>query len=339
MKKQDGSTVTHDSTDFSANKRPCYKSKTFYFTVYFMIRYILLFTSLFLSMIAVVYGISNLLAVEATNFFCNIYNAQQVWEHNNEIGENNPLSDSCWKIDELSLDESKVTGLNAGLFDVSVSENQSIGNIIGCLIFQLLALFLLFIVLQNGYYTIYDTIHTIVTSKQQAQSPINPRVQKVQKQWAKISHHRKQKQKKQQRKQKQQQHKNKIQNKKIKSNRWCTNIMLNYCQRCCKCMSTKYDWYNDFYESHFYFDSKFKIFSLLIGEMLEMLLQLYALFMYVGITIFNTKEIVLSQHYDVVEAFAIIVGLNGMITGIAWVIYVVWHNTWYVYLTFVNKFF
>ena len=95
-------------------------------------------------------------------------------------------------------------------------------------------------------------------------------------------------------------------------------------------LSACYRNYIKFYRRNFYLDSKHKILATLSSEVCEMLLQTYGLFLLGGIDLFNPNELRLSEDYQTIESFATIVGLNGILTGVAWIAYVGWHNVWYV---------
>ena len=73
--------------------------------------------------------------------------------------------------------------------------------------------------------------------------------------------------------------------------------------------------YFDYVMPYYYVDSKWRLFSIIFREFIEIFIQFYALLLYGGINLFdfnsNSKKL-LTQHPDTVEAFAIIIGLNSV---------------------------
>ena len=67
--------------------------------------------------ISLLYGISNLVSLEATHFFCPVYNEEQVRQHNfengNEYGESVL---SCWYIERSKIDLQAVRSLDIDIF-------------------------------------------------------------------------------------------------------------------------------------------------------------------------------------------------------------------------------
>ena len=60
----------------------------------------------------------------------------------------------------------------------------------------------------------------------------------------------------------------------------------------------------------YYVDSKLRIFSIIVREWIEILIQMYALFLYGGISLLFPSSNVLSQEPQIIQSFTIIVSAN-----------------------------
>ena len=306
-----------------------------YLVLYFVIRLILVLTSLFLSVIAILYAVSNLITLSAVNIFCPVYTAEEVKENSREISKNHGVESdhTCWKIDRELFDAERVTSLSLNVFEAEISKNPAFSNIIGFMSFVLLGLLLLFIGLQHGYYLIYDLIFTIKTihaDGRQEDERLNPRVKQVRNQWAKKIRNQKKVNNHKNIKKNKDRLQNKAKQKKISAGQKTSTAISNSYS----VIMDKYQTYLDLYERYFYFDSKYKIWSILGGELFEICVQFYGLCLLGGIDLLYPDSVVLSQEYYTVESFAIIVGLNCIITGLVWMIYIIFHNTWHGSLFF-----
>ena len=235
-------------------------------------------------------------------------------------------SSGCWFIKRLVFDSNITTRLNLDIYEALISKDyQTFFTIAFCIIFLILALFLLIIGVLNCYYVIYDTIYTF-----NGKLGVNPRVKEIQSKWAL--------------KNKQAKHsssKRNVKAKKKKQQKGSSRNSIDDDKHCCVkclecCILPVYDWflhkheqYCNFKEKYLYFDSKYKLVSIMSGEFAEILFQFYGLCLYGGIDLFR-NDVILGQEYSIVESFAIIVGLNGIFAGFAWILYVIWHNTWFV---------
>ena len=163
----------------------------------------------------------------------------------------------------------------------------------------------------------------------------NKRIKAVRKKWYHKRRQLKQTQQKQRLQQKNQQKQGKKLQKKNTQQR-NNSVVIDACCHCINKVTTYlnkfYVKYNDFYLKYFYFDSKYKVLSILFGELCEMLFQTYGLFLFGGIDLMNPNEFGLSENYQIIESFAIIVGLNGILVGIAWIAYVIRHDIWYAFI-------
>lgn len=315
--------ITFDVACFDEKKQE--RKQTLYRTIYFSVRFIIVFTTIFLSLIAGMYALSNLITVEAVNIFCPRFNRTEIYEYNQQHNQTTSDSSSCYYNNILTLNTDVVENLKTEIYDAKIeAKNQSFQSIFSFVVFAILALFLAFIGLQNGFYAIYDAIYIFILKKR------NGRVATVRQKWASKRYQAKHRQNRLRKSSK-----TRLQAKKIKKKKkTCFFNSYNCChiiENCCKKLSSLYQIYNDIYEKYLYFDSKYKVLSLIFGEYLEICVQFFGLCLYGGINLFAINDIVLSQEYYVVESFAIILGLNGIFTGIAWIVYVAWHDTWYVY--------
>eukprot|EP01083_Nonionella_stella_P003041 8659_1 len=99
--------------------------------------------------------------------------------------------------------------------------------------------------------------------------------------------------------------------------------------------------WNLFLFRRYYPDSKWKIIALMLSQASEILMQCWALLIYGGVQL--SLSFVIANEPQFVQTFAIIVGLNGVITGILWIAYVVqfkgfnavFHGAFFQSITFV----
>ena len=284
--------------------------QTLYKIIYFIVRYLIVLTTIFLSLLSCIYGVSALITTEAINFFCDYKTAEEVHERNFAVGYNDGEPDSCWRIDRPTLDFGAISTLDMDIYESKI-DDQSFATICACIIFSLLALFLLFIGISNGYYVIYDTFYSFINKP-------NPRVVSVIIEYENEFN--------------------------IRKKSISTKMAEKNDKSCCKKFliwgEFFYDKYGYYSEKYFYFDSRSKIYSCIFGEIIEISVQFYGLCLYGGLNLIditkndnNDIQVFLGQEYYVVESFAIIVGANCILTGLSWLIYIIWHNTWYVKIT------
>ena len=275
------------------------KTQALFKFVYFSVRYLFVVMTIFLSLIAAIYALSALITTEATNFFCKYLDASEVYQHNRENEYNEGDPGGCWYIEKPKIDINKMKHLDLGIYESSIND-QSFVTIFACVIFSLLSLFLLFIGLQNGYYVIYDTIFNYILW-----NVPNPRVIAVINDYECIS-----------------------KGKKTISSKMAEIEKKCFLERVFIWIEFLYDQYCYIYEKYLYFDSKWKVINSIFWEIMEIIVQFYALCLYGGLNLFHMDTVVLGQHVDIFESFAIIVGLNCVLAGVSWIVYIGWHDTW-----------
>ena len=301
-----------------------------YYRLYFLFRYFTIFTAIFLAIISTLYGISNMTTLEVENFFCPFYSADQVHQHNIK-NENNEGDDElgCWFIERYQLNRDTVESLNIDVYEAYLDENATFGDILACIIFGILTLFLLFISIQYGFYLIYDTYYAIINDSDNGN--LNPRVIKCGQELIKQEYKQKKLQKQKQKRQNLKNIKNakkKNVSKKAKNSQDIvvvtskSQLFLEYCCNITNTIIKPYTKYLAFRERKFYFDSKWLILSTIWFECFEIFIQLCALLLYGGISIFDINSLILSQSASIVQAFSTIVGLNTIMAGISWILYV-----------------
>ena len=84
-------------------------------TLYWITRYFLVSTSFYSAFITTLYGVSNLITINAVNFFCDTYSREEVLEHNQNVGSNVGVG-WCYKINRLSFNDDAVQELNLDLY-------------------------------------------------------------------------------------------------------------------------------------------------------------------------------------------------------------------------------
>ena len=303
----------------------------------YIARYVLLLTTICLFIISLMYGISNLLTLEATNFFCPLYSREEVLQHNLENGmEHGSSRYSCWYINRSKINLLKIILSQEDLFEATF-KHVTVINLFKFLLYCLISLWLLFMILYNGYYLIYDTCFTLLSCiNNKIKSRIvraicncpkehihNPRVTNA------LNHMR---------------YKVKTQNKLRRKRSLSRSKLMQFNQDkgktkekqsvqskfgatgVRKLIIDKYQQWILWYRKYYYQDSKWRLFTIMGKEWLEILVQTYVLFLFGGINIFNLESNVLAQDSSVVRQFSIIVGLNSVIAGVVQLCYVICGN-------------
>ena len=308
-----------------------------YVCIYWLIRCFLVLTSFYLAFISTIYGISNIITIEAVNFFCDLHSAKEVYDHNFNEDANGGIEDSCWTINRLTLNNDAVEQLNLDLFDAKIDiSNQQLSNIILFLLFLMLAFVLIIISIRSLYYLIYDLVYYYCLVNKP-----NARISNIHKKWflirKKQQRARKQQLKEQTRTKQPHSSDSKKDPKQIISYHHHGNTFLGSV-RYCIC-DVFWVWCLEIRYKHMYFDSKYKILMLVIGEIVEIMIQFCGLLLYGGIDVFNDNNTSLAQEPSVIISFAIIISANAVFVGVAWFLYVVWHDTWHGTLFFGTIFF
>ena len=276
------------------------------YALYFVSRFLVLLTSCFLCIIASLYAIGNIVSLEATNFFCPSYSEEEIRKYN--LQHNAPEGQShgsCFYIDRQRLNYDEITALNLNIFSANTN-NPTVIEIIICLIYIIITTILLLPTLYYSYLFVYDVfyefrlrilIKTNTFNFATDKYTQNPRIcrllfETANSKKAKINNNR--------------------ENNATSGICICCNYIVKMYLHCVKsCQMCYFDYVMPYY----YVDSKWRLFSIIFREFIEIFIQFYALLLYGGINLFdfnsNSKKL-LTQHPDTVEAFAIIIGLNSV---------------------------
>ena len=271
-----------------------------YYVLYFIGRYLVVLVSCFLCLISSLYGIGCLVTLEAINFFCSSYTLEEVRQYNFENGyERGIEGDSCFRIDSQGLNYNNLFSVNNNVFTAKIDSNlidfvqyiQAIACFSFTLIVSIAALYQL-------YWLLYDTKYAISSCLFHEQN--NNRVFRKLLELHKYS----------QRSHQDGSEHSLPQEKQNPLLCCCIFVQETYIFCARKCMK--------FYFKHiqpvYYVDSKWRMFSIIGREWVEIAVQIYALLLYGGINIVDLESNVLSQTADIIESFAVIVALN-CITG------------------------
>ena len=315
-----------------------------YEIMYWITRFFFVSASFCFTILTACYGISNITTINAINFFCPIYSAQQVYQHN--IANNNTQGEdetSCWVINRLRLNSVAVEDLSLGLYTAEIKLFDDLDdhscmniniNIIAFLIFCIMTMYSFIIAIENLYFIIYDLICFYILKK------FNPRIVKIQK-----KHQRKNLKQLRDSNSNINQRKSTNYNQNINQNTGMVErdednaknesrmtLIKNRLVGCMCCMCTSY-------RRYFYNDSKYTIFKNMIGEIFEISVQLYGLLLYGGINLFDMNNIPLAQEYYVIFVFSVIIAANCVFVGLGWMTYICIHNTCHGTLFFGSLFF
>ena len=295
-------------------------------TFRYLIRCSIVLVCLSLAFVAGIYLYSSIIVLEATNLLCPIYDAETVHQHNLE-NESSQGIGGCWRIDRAGFNNEAVYDFNFDVYSVSIDKKPDFDTMVVCIMYGLLGVCLLLIGIQNGIYIASDCYYSV------CKKVVNPRVVKVRNMFnTNYNSKRSSSGRNEDKKNSTESDADKrgcgeesIHNKKLSSRTYDYNKW--------------YERYKKFYRKHYYDDSKWKILSTAGGELIEILIQFYGLCLYGGVDILDIQTVQLGQEHELVLLFAVIVGLDGILTGIAWIMYILWHNTWHGALFFALIFF
>lgn len=131
-------------------------------------------------------------------------------------------------------------------------------------------------------------------------------------------------------------------NNKKTSNKCCKRCICgckNCCTNCFQSMKRLYDKYLKFYKKYLGVGTAAWIFRLMYSEMGEILFQSFTLIYYNGYNIFNPQQLVLGYKQIPILTFAVFLGVNSILCGIFWCLYLtipkMFHGFFFKQLLFV----
>ena len=261
---------------------------------YFTVRYLVLITTMFICMISCLYAIGNLITLEATNFYCPSYTAEQVRQHNVENGYNQGDSSfSCWYIDKQKLNWQDVRSLKLNIY-VAFFQVNNVFQLLQSVIYFLIVIFLFIVCLIHFCYLFYDTFYIVCFKWNQ-----NKRILKT---FEKLCYTLNLKN--------QQTKKNKQNNKKKKKKKCCISCICSCVGSLTKtyvtCVKCGLRFYYKNVKPYYYLDGKWRLLSIICKELLEIVIQLIALLFYGGINVFNSNDNILSQEPKILQGTLIV---------------------------------
>ena len=283
-----------------------------FYALYFFARLLVIVTSYILCIIASLYATGSLITLEVTSFFCPLYNESEIRQYNLENGnqEGDPGL-TCRYIDRTSLNYEAIFSLDSNIFEASVdSNNITFGKIFQTIAYSIAVIILIIPTLYHTYLWFYDTLYALLSLIKGIE--LNPRIISQMETLAIATAKRKSKNTNKNSEDEFAIIKKKKKNKNKKHNKYsCLTAPCFWCcgmyKQCCRS-------YMKFYFSRimpvYYVDSKCRMLSLIFREWIEISVQFYALLLYGGINIFLPNSNVKSQNPNVIEAFAMIIGLN-----------------------------
>ena len=147
------SSTQQTSTNVNSKER----KQHIYHRCYYLIRCFIVLLCLSLAFIAVIYSYSSLVTLQATNLLCPIYNADSVYQHNYESGnQHGEYRDSCWRIERTHFNFAASNQLDFDVYTAFIDNDQKFGTIVVCIIYALLGVFLSLIGIKNAIYTASD---------------------------------------------------------------------------------------------------------------------------------------------------------------------------------------
>ena len=259
-------TVTAQHLDKIEAEEEILKHKGILHAFLFVSRGLVLFALYFLCCMSVLYTIGSLVKLKADNLFCPLHTEEQVRLHNFENGLSGGDPDSCFYINRQKLNVNDIKNLNLEIFTASIEINN-------VYTFQfatyILLLFLIVIVLlYHTYLFTFDLICVVCLHN-------------------KINHHRNTNMLKQ------------IKNNQIKSIAAIaggknSKLAPKNCASCQRLRLWK--------KQYLYPDSKWYLFAQAGKELVEITIQFYALMLYGGLNIFDSKQNILAQESHIISS-------------------------------------
>ena len=245
------------------------------FVLLFVTRCFVVLTTFVLLMIAILYAIGSLIILQADNFFCPGLSEKEVRLYNFENGNAIGHWGSCYYIDRKVVRWQYIYSLNINLFDAVFVNDTNGGAIFQCSMFVLVSICMFIIAIYHLYFIIYDTLFIIIDKP-------NPRIARSLKSIIK--------------KCKRHVQKNDDVVDKHEERKVSNNI------KCFGSIKSKFkQLQNDYYKQHYYPDSMLQLTGMWIKEMIEIMIQSYALFLYGGLNVFIPKQNILAQESYVVR--------------------------------------
>ena len=247
------------------------------FILFFVARYFVVLTACLLLMISILYAIGSLISLQADNFFCPSVSEEEVRLYNFENGHSHGLWGSCYYIDRKVVHWSYIYNLNINIFSATFVDSTSVAAIFQCSMFVFVSICMFTIAVYHSYFILYDTIFVIIGKP-------NPRIAKALK--SIIQKFIKQK-------------KNALDKHEIKVS---DTQKQKYIKMFFKSIVSKFQQLkNDYYKRYYYPDSMVALSVMWFKELIEILIQCYALLLYGGLNVFMPTQNILAQEPYVVR--------------------------------------
>ena len=129
-----------------------------YIGCYYLLRIFSVLLAFFLCIIAVNYGLGQLISLEAIDLFCPTYTQDEVFKHNRNVNSSRGVG-GCYKIDDAPLDSDS-------LFNDSFTAywDVELGSKLLCSIFLLMAAYFVLIGVYFGYNTCIDIYYQFINT-------------------------------------------------------------------------------------------------------------------------------------------------------------------------------
>ena len=266
--------------------------------LYYISRYLSIFLLIGLCIVSTLYAVGNLVTIQVDNFICPQYTEEEVRRFNYIDEKDSGNDNSCYYIDSRRLNFDAIYRLDIGIYTASFPDDIDVFDWAIFVFYSLIALISVISTMYHGYYLLYDSYYLIVlccktiTDRNRSltrTSNMNPRFKGIIEECSKNYHREKTKHKRQ-----------------LQRNTGSQKMQMQLTSQSTveKCLQFVNNWmniYTQFISDYVYFDSKYWLFGIILGEFFEIIIQFYALLLYGGMDLFDKNENVLSQEGYIVE--------------------------------------
>ena len=277
----------------------------------FVVFVIVFVACIFLSMICGLYGFGQITQLVLSNYWCDKKDLDTIYQHSIEYGLNQGTNEECWTSKQFKVNTN-------ALFDsesvYTTSTDLDTTNIVKCIIWLFYSASLCWIAVlymtlqlaQLGIGRIWVS-HKSLKKHQNTDTNISQNAIEMQ-----VTDRSPQ-----------------IQNEQEHPNR---------CLSCCACWNSflENSWtdkvgnffkrINRWYEYHFGEDTQNWFVLLSVRELIEIILQIFAVYNYNGLDVFDANDSVLAYKEFDIKLFCVLLSVNCLLTGILWLFYIFCHG-------------
>ena len=267
----------------------------------FMIFFLLFCYCVFLAIICCLYGFGQITQITLTNYWCQSKTIDEIKQHSIDNNLTYGTNEGCWKSKQFTVDQSTIFQSSTGYAAIP---DYSAFNIVASCIWLIYSVWFIWmaIVFFTGEMA-YNITNKICCLKNSTSIAVNTKKNMTSK--------------------------TSKTNKQSSFHRCCPFV-------CCRCMPHNngvLEWLADlyfqcinWYKLHFGPDSTNWFVLLLVRELMEIIVQIIAIYNFNGLNLLNSNETVLGYKQVPIVIFCVLLGLNCVLLAIVWLFYVFFHK-------------